>query len=131
MHADVLALIHEYRCEMEFLEETIRFVNEKYNGLIDVQFETLKQVEFFTTVLETELTNATFLTFEGRCPLCNSGQSGHWTYMDSAPLTIGTLLEFTRYLQSITFLCEHERIDSVQTCHFLCTIKLKLNVISG
>ncbi len=129
MHADVLALIHEYRREMEFLEETIRFLNEKYNGLIDVQFETLSQVEFFTTVLQTELTNATFLIFEGRCPLCNPGESGHWTYMDSSPLTIGTLLEFTRYLQSITFLCKHERIDSVQTCHFLCTIKLKLSCV--
>ena len=67
MHADVLALIHEYKREMEYLEETIRFVNEKYDDLLDVHFDTLCQVEFFTGVLEVELSNANFFVFEGRC----------------------------------------------------------------
>ena len=125
MHSDVLTLIHEYKREMEFLEETIRFVNEKYDDLLDVHFDTLCQVEFFTGVLEVELTNAHFFVFEGRCPRCSPRDSGHWTYTDNSPLSIGTLLEFMRHLKTINFLCEHERIDSVQTCHFLCLIKLK------
>ena len=130
MHADVLALIHDYKREMEYLEETIRFVNEKYDDLLDVHFDTLCQVEFFTGVLEVELTNANFFVFEGRCPRCTPRDSGHWTYMDNSPLKIGTLLEFMRHLKTINFLCEHERVDSVQTCHVLCLIKVK-NVTSS
>ena len=125
MNTDILECIHAYRRELEMVEETIRFVNEKYNDLLDVQFDTLDDVLHFRKVLETELSSATFFVFEGRCR-CHPYERGHWTYMDESPLTIGTLLEFIRHLKSQGFLCEHEKVHSVQTCHIVCLIQVNV-----
>jgi hypothetical protein len=109
-------------------------VNEKYTDLLDTTFDTLDEVLHFQGVLDTELPHATFIVFDSRCPVCNSNEAaaaaaGHWAYTDSSPLTISTLLDFIRHLKNNCFLCEHERVHSVKTCHFLCIIQI--NVTSG
>ena len=131
MEGDVLRLILDYRDQLEQTERAIKIVNERYGSLIGLTFGTFEEVEYFLSLLQTELGRNSFITLSNRCPHCeNEYSDGFYTYTDERDLTVGGLLEFCRYLKRVGILCEHEVVDGIQVASILCVIELKcrLNV---
>ena len=131
MEGDVLRIIQDYHEQLKQTEEAIKTVNERYSSLIGMTFNTFEEVEYFLSLIQTELGNNSFITLSNRCPLCeNEYSDGFYTYTDERNLTVGGLLEFCRYLKRVGILCEHEIVNGIQTSSILCVIELKcrLNV---
>ena len=126
MDCDVLSLIHNYRIEMESIEEIIKSMREFYEEYVDVDFRTISDVEYFICVLSTRV-ESNVIRLENRCDTCHPGTNyGTWTYVDESELSIRKLVDFIIYLKTSGRLCVHERLEGVDSSNFVCILKLNV-----
>ena len=110
---------------MEDTDEIIRLANNRYRYILDVNFTSFDDVVEFLRLMQQEISNSMFVTFENRCPRCHDMEIGHYTYVDDRVLTHGVLFEFVRYLKGTGRVCEHEIIESVNTSSIISVLTFK------
>jgi len=125
MDRDVYDLIMLYKKDLEDTEEVIRLANNRYRYILDVNFTSFDDVVEFLKLMQQEISNSMFVTFENRCPRCHDMEIGHYTYVDDRVLTLGVLFEFVRYLKGIGRVCEHEIIESMETSSIISVLTFK------
>jgi len=124
VNGDVYDLIMLYKKDLDDTDEVIRLANNRYSYILDIAFTSFDDVVDFLKLLQQDISSM-FITFENRCPRCHDMEIGHYTYIDEVPLTFGVLFEFVRYLKREGRICEHEKVDSLNTSRIISVLKLK------
>ena len=112
-HQDVTDLILQYVAEFRVLERVLAHFKRRYD-YIDVEFETLDDVVAFLYIMRRDMPNTRFVRCIDGCNECDhQRRNGRWTYIDTEPIQLRSIVHFVEQMRYDGLVCRHEMIEGI------------------